>query len=121
MGLTDFLMKALELGGSDIFIVPGSPVMAKVHGSVVPLSDERVLPAGTEDLIDEAYLMCNREKNMLEEHGDDDFSFSMERLSRFRCNVYRQRGTLAATLRAVTFGLPDPKDLQIPDMVMELT
>ena len=121
MELTELLKKMLIMGGSDMFIVPGSPVMAKVHGSVMPVSDERVLPAGTEELIDAAYVMCNRDKRMLDEHGDDDFSFSMEQLSRFRCNVYRQRGTLAATLRAVTFGLPDPKDLQIPDLVMELT
>ena len=111
----------LELGGSDMFIVPGSPVMAKVHGAAVPVSDERVLPAGTEDLIRQAYEMCNRDMKMISESGDDDFSFSMEQLARFRCNVYMQRGTLAAVLRAVTFGLPDPRELQIPDMVMELT
>ena len=121
MQLVDLLKRTLEMDGSDMFIVPGSPVMAKVHGSVKPVADERVMPEDTVRLIDEAYEMCNRDKHMLKEHGDDDFSFSMQNLSRFRCNVYQQRGTLAATLRVVTFGLPDPKTLQIPDLVMELT
>ena len=121
MELKQLLEKTLQLDGSDMFIVPGSQVMAKVHGAVEPVSEERVMPADTMRLIDEAYEICNRDKKMLLENGDDDFSFSLERLSRFRCNVYMQRGTVAATLRVVTFGLPDPKDLQIPDLVMDLT
>ena len=53
--------------------------------------------------------------------GDDDFSFAIHDLSRVRCNVYRQRGTLAATCRIVAFGLPDPKALHIPDAVLQLS
>ncbi len=121
MELMQLLKKTLELDGSDMFIVPGSPVMAKVHGAIQPVSEERTLPADTEALIDSAYAMCRRDKKMLEENGDDDFSFSMEHMSRFRCNVYQQRGTLAATFRVVAFGLPDPKKLLIPDLVMDLT
>jgi len=41
-------------------------------------------------------------------------------VSRFRCNIYRQRGTLAAVLRVVAFGLPDPAERHIPDLVMDL-
>ena len=121
MDLMQLLKRTLELDGSDMFIVPGSQVMAKVHGSVAAVSDERVMPADTERLIDEAYVLSGRDKRMLEENGDDDFSFSMEHMSRFRCNVYQQRGTLAATMRVVAFGLPDPSELLIPDLVMGLT
>lgn len=121
MELTQLLQKTLELDGSDMFIVPGAPVMAKVHGAVTPLSEERMMPADTAKLVDEAYALASRERQTLEANGDDDFSFSLQRLARFRCNVYRQRGTLAATCRVVAFGLPDPKQLGIPDMVMDLT
>ena len=74
-----------------------------------------------ETLIREAYEAAKRETRVLEEEGDDDFSFAIHDLSRVRCNVYRQRGTLAATCRIVAFGLPDPKALHIPDAVLQLS
>lgn len=51
-------------------------------------------------------------------HGDDDFSFSVVGLSRFRVSTYKQRGSLAAVIRVVYFDLPDYKALHIPDAVM---
>lgn len=115
----ELLKKTLEMKGSDIFIVPGSPAMAKVHGTLVPLTQERLGVADTQRLIESTYaLAAHRDPKLLETDGDDDFSFSMERISRFRCNAYRQRGSLAATYRVVTFGLPDPAALGIPELVM---
>lgn len=99
--------------------MPGSPAMAKVHGTLVPLTQERLGVADTQRLIESTYaLAAHRDPKLLETDGDDDFSFSMERISRFRCNAYRQRGSLAATYRVVTFGLPDPAALGIPELVM---
>ncbi len=120
MELKELLKKAYELQGSDIFIVPGAHVTCKVKGTMVPLTDEIVKPAGTDLLVREAYEMARRDIAKLDEEGDDDFSFSLMGLSRFRCNVYYQRGTKAATLRMVAFGLPDPHELGIPDMIMDL-
>lgn len=121
MGLIEILQKTLDRGGSDLFIIPGSPAMAKCRGQLVPVTEERLLPDDTRQIIDETYEMAgNRGKEILTKVGDDDFSFSMNRQARFRCNVYRQRGTLAATYRVVTFGLPDPNSLGIPPMVIDL-
>lgn len=121
MELTKLLQETLRLGGSDLFLIPGSVPVCKVKGMNVPLSDERLLPDTTDALIEQTYVLArNRKMDNLEEYGDDDFSFSLERLSRFRCNVYRQRGSMAATYRVVSFGLPDPKALAIPDMVIDL-
>ena len=122
MELLDILKRTLDMGGSDIFIVPGSPVTAKVRGQMVPVFPERVMPEDTERLIRQTYALAkNRGMEQLLSEGDDDFSFSMERLCRFRCNAYRQRGTLAAAYRVVTFGLPDPRQLAIPDLVIDLS
>lgn len=122
MELQTILKKTLEMDGSDVFIVPGAPVMAKVKGRLEAVSDARVMPVDTEDLIRQTYALANgRGMDMLLEGGDDDFSFSLERLCRFRCNAYHQRGTLAAAYRVVAFGLPDYKKLGIPELVMELT
>ena len=121
MELRDILHKASELGGSDIFIVPGARVTCKVKGAMVPLTDDVVMPSGSEELVRAAYELAHRDIAKLHEEGDDDFSFALAGLSRFRCNAYIQRGSIAATCRMVAFGLPDPKSLGIPDMVMDLT
>lgn len=122
MELMQILKKALELKGSDIFIIPGSPVVAKVNGLMVTICDERIKPEESRELIRQTYeLAQNRDMNQLFENGDDDFSFSVKELCRFRCNAYQQRGTLAATFRVVAFGLPDPTKLGIPDPIMQLT
>ena len=72
-------------------------------------------------MIAEIYRLAGtRESASLERTGDDDFSFSLADVSRFRCNAYRQRGTLAAVLRVVPFGLPDAGTLHIPPEVMSL-
>lgn len=121
MELKQILQKALDLDGSDVFIVPGSPAMVKVSGRLVPATEDRITPQDTEELIAQSYeLANNRAPDQLKEMGDDDFSFSLEHLCRFRCNVYRQRGTLAVAYRVVAFGLPDPKNMGIPDLVMRL-
>ena len=121
MGLTDLLGIALQKDASDVFIVPGSPVMAKVKGTLFPISEKGMSPRETDELIREAYVLAHRDPALLLNSGDDDFSFAVMGLSRFRCNSYRQRGTLAATLRVVAFGLPDPVAINIPSQVMNLT
>ena len=58
MELTQILQKALEIGGSDIFLIPGSAATAKVKGHLVQLTEEKLLPADTADMIREAYGMA---------------------------------------------------------------
>lgn len=122
MELKEILRKTVEMGGSDIFIIPGSPVKAKVNGHMIALEGERVMPAESKSLIEQTYKMAqDRDMHQLLENGDDDFSFSLEKLCRFRCNAYQQRGTLAATYRVVAFGLPNPQEIGIPEQIIDLT
>ena len=121
MELIRILEQALKLGGSDIFIVPGSPVEVKVRGSFIPVTEQKLTPKDTSALVGAAYELAFRDRELIDRTGDDDFSFSVKDLSRFRCNAYKQRGTVAATCRVVAFGLPDPKALGIPDTVIRLT
>ncbi|MBO2515892.1 MAG: type IV pili twitching motility protein PilT, partial [Clostridiales bacterium] len=121
MELTELFRMALGRGGSDVFFIPGSPVMVKVNGSLECLSPDRMMPREIDTLIDGIYAIANRERDQLESNGDDDFSFAIKDLARFRCNAYRQRGTFAATCRVVAFGQPDPVKLNIPPLVMNLS
>ena len=120
MGLTELLKRAVEQGGSDVFFIPGSPVTVKIESTMQPLSEEKLTPADTEKQVQGMYELAQRDYSLLEREGDDDFSFAIRDVSRFRCNAYRQRGTLAAICRIVNFELPDPARLHIPDIVMDL-
>ncbi|MDR3051974.1 MAG: PilT/PilU family type 4a pilus ATPase [Oscillospiraceae bacterium] len=115
------LTQVIERGGSDVYIVPGSHITAKINGMLVPLSEEKLTIQSCEQTISEIYKQSNnRDMSTLYTHGDDDFSLSLSQLGRFRCNIYKQRGSLAAVLRAVPFGLPDAKQYHIPDVVLNM-
>ena len=114
------LKSAVSMGGSDIFIVPGAEVTVRIENDMRHLSEGRMLPADTEKLVAEMYRLAHRDMAHLDENGDDDFSFAIMDVSRFRCNAYRQRGTIAAICRIVNFELPDPVARNIPNMVLDL-
>lgn len=79
------------------------------------------MPADIKRLIEEIYTMSGRDFGQCLAAGrDDDFSFSMSQWGRFRVNVFHQRGSLAAVIRVIRFGLPDPVQLGIPDEVLSL-
>ena len=118
--LDELLRDAMKMEGSDVFIIPFSPVSTKANGKMVAISEEKVTLPEVQTLIDRAYELAGRNKQNLERDGDDDFSFAIRDVSRFRCNIYRQRGSLAAVFRVVAFGLPDPQKRHIPDLVMKL-
>ncbi len=118
--MIELLKKAVQMGGADIFVIPGAAVSVKVHNSLVPLTDRIMLPPDTEQLVQQMYDLAHRDIKQLDHAGDDDFSFAIKDVSRFRCNAYKQRGTLAAICRIVNFELPNPRDMSIPDIVMSL-
>ena len=118
--LDEILRKALQFQGSDVFVVPGSQIMTKANGRMIPITEARALPNDIAVLVDRAYELAGRNRETLQAEGDDDFSFAVRDLSRFRCNAYRQRGSLAMTCRVVAFGIPNPVDRNIPDVVMRL-
>ncbi|MBR2802673.1 MAG: PilT/PilU family type 4a pilus ATPase [Erysipelotrichaceae bacterium] len=120
MNIQEILATAVQTGASDIFLIAGLPVTLKCKGEHNRLSGDRLLPAGIEELVNQIYEISGRERTNLEKHIDDDFSFSISQFGRFRVNVFRQRGSLAAVLRVIQFGLPDPKALGIPESVLSL-
>lgn len=120
MEVLDYLKKAVEDGASDIFFLAGSPATAKVEGRIVRLAEERLLPDNTRQLIGQIYELAKRSTEHYEATGDDDFSFAVRGVARFRVNAYRQRGSWAAVIRTVAFHIPDWRDLNIPEEVMKL-
>ncbi|MCD8337863.1 MAG: PilT/PilU family type 4a pilus ATPase [Lachnospiraceae bacterium] len=118
--ITSFLKSAVEAEASDIFIVAGLPATYKVNGALHRFGD-RLMPADTERLIREIYQMAGgRPIEHFISSGDDDFSFAVPGLSRFRVSTYKQRGSFAAVIRVIAFDLPKPEDLSIPPIVLSL-
>ena len=118
--LMDYLTRAAQDGASDLFIVPGAPVSIKLEGQITPVGEEKVMPSLGEELIGEIYALAGRNMDEFRCTGDDDFSFSVAGLARFRVNTYKQRGSCAAVIRVVAFDIPDWKELHIPKPVMDL-
>lgn len=122
--IEDILQKALALEGSDIFIIPGSRISVKSNGRIFPIEEDaqKVTPAMTEQLLRQIYAREKRDIDPLLKNGDEDFSFSIpgENGGRFRCSAYKQRNSLAAVLRVVSFTLPDSETMHIPKAVMDL-
>ncbi len=116
-----FLQSATSAGASDIFVVAGLPISYKVNG-VMHTEGERLMPNDTELFIRNIYeLAGNRSIERFLETGDDDFSFAIPGLSRFRVSTYKQRGSLAAVIRIIAFELPRPDEIGIPPAVLSLT
>lgn len=120
MDLMELLKRVVEDEASDLFLVAGGPVCEKIDGHFCHLDEERLTSSDTESLIRTVYESAKRPMDHYLAAGDDDFSFSVSGLARFRVNAYRQRGSMAAVVRVVSFDIPDWRDLRIPEQVMEL-
>ncbi len=120
MNVTEILERAVKERASDIFVVAGSALRFKIEGGMESRSENILKPDDTMDFVQKIYELAKRDMKSMES-GDDDFSFSLPGAARFRVNVYRQRGSVAAILRVVLFTLPDYKELGIPETVMELS
>ncbi|MBS1381487.1 MAG: PilT/PilU family type 4a pilus ATPase [Oscillospiraceae bacterium] len=120
MNTLEFLRAAVEEGASDLFVIAGLPFSMKCSGTLLRRDENRLSPEDTASFIDGIYELAHRGKGAAFSRGDDDFSFSLPGVSRFRASVYQQRGTLAAVIRIVRFELPDPAQLGIPGGVLSL-
>ena len=119
MDVKELLTQAVQEGASDIFIVAGLPVSYRQEGVIIKKSDQRLMPSDTTEILRQIYeLDVHADFEKLLTMGDDDFSFAIPGLSRFRVNAYKQRGTLSAVIRIITFSLPSPEELGIPDSII---
>ncbi len=121
MKVEDLLGLAVEKQAGDIFLIPGMPFSYKIGGRIIYQGEEKIYPDEMDQMITELYRVANnRDMGRVRTHGDDDFSFALPGVARFRANVFRQRSSLAAVIRVVNFYLPDPEELNIPRTVIDV-
>ncbi len=119
MSIVDTLKTITENEASDVFIIAGLPLTYKSHGQMFKVSTDKLMPADTDEFITEIYALAqNRNMERLRKCGDDDFSFALKGVARFRINAFKQRGSLSAVIRIITFSIPDPKSRNIPDDII---
>lgn len=118
--LQNYLQKAVADHASDLFFIAGCPISEKVDGHILPLEENKLTPADTQGLIHNIYTLSGRSIDRYLETGDDDFSFALPGISRFRVNTYRQRNSFAAVVRVVSFDIPKWEEINIPPQVMDI-
>lgn len=121
MDIVELLGIAVNKQASDIFLVAGMPLSYKVGGRIEYYKEEKLFPDQIDEMITQLYTIAGkRSMAKIQETGDDDFSFALPHLSRFRANVFRQRGSLAAIIRIITFDLPDYEKLHLPRTIIDV-
>ena len=116
----DLLTIMIERGASDLHITTGTPPQIRLHGKLTPLTQfERLTPQDTQRL---AYSVLNEgQKQKFEEDNELDLSFGIQGLARFRCNVYRQRGAVAAAIRVIPIKIRSFDELGLPPVIEQLS
>lgn len=114
----DLLRNMVERGGSDLFITVGAPPSAKIHGEVVPLTDQRLTPAHTQVLV--RAMMNDKQSAEFDRSQECNFGISLEQVSRFRVNAFTQRGSVGMVLRTIQTQIPNFEDMRLPLQLKEI-
>jgi twitching motility protein PilT len=118
MNLHEMLKEMFERGASDLHLTVGVPPMLRLHGQISPLGDVPLAPAETKSL---AYsVLSDAQKRQFEEEKELDLSFGIKGLSRFRANLYNQRGAVGMAIRAIPYAIRPFEELGLPKIVADL-
>ena len=117
--LNEILIQSVKERASDIHLTSGRAPSYRVDGVLAPIMGERLTPQMLENIL--LPRIDKRHREELEETGQTDFAYAISGVGRFRVNVFKQRGTLAAVMRSLPFNIPEPEDLGIPREVVEMT
>jgi len=117
--IIDILTSAVEQGASDVHLAAGVPPVFRVNGALKPWGTAPLSASDTKELT--YSMMEEKHRIQLERKGEADFAYSVPAVGRFRANVFMQRGTIAAAVRALNTVIPDPSTLGLPESVVEVT
>jgi twitching motility protein PilT len=117
--IEDLMEQLVEMGGSDMHIQAGAPVYFRVSGKLGPIGDEPLSPQDCQKLI--FSMLNNTQRKELEQNWELDCSYGVKGLARFRVNVYKERGSYAACLRALSSKIPNFDQMGLPEIVRDMT
>lgn len=116
--LKQLLESAVRQTGSDIHLCEGQPPVFRIHGQLVRQGEVPLTLSDLERFVDE--MTPPEKRGEFQTNGEVDFSYSVQGLSRFRVNLYRQRGSLAIALRVIPFRVQTVAELGLPPVLESL-
>jgi twitching motility protein PilT len=116
--LYDLLKMMVERGGSDLHITTGSSPRLRIDGKLVSIDHPTLSPADTKALC--YSVLTDAQKHKFEENNELDLSFAIKGVSRFRANIFMQRGAVAGAFRLIPFDIRTFKDLGLPEIMNEI-
>jgi len=117
--LHQLLKTMIEKGASDLHITTGSAPLLRIDGSIVPLKLPPLSPIDTKQL---CYSVLTEEQKVhFEKNNELDLSFGVKNLSRFRANIFMQRGAIAGAFRAIPFKISSFEELGLPPVIAEIS
>ncbi|MBF8280080.1 MAG: yggR [candidate division NC10 bacterium] len=118
MNLHEMLKEMVDRGASDLHLTTGAPPTLRLHGLMLPLGETPLTQAETKSL---AYsVLTDAQKQKFEEEKELDLSFGIKGLSRFRANVYVQRGAVGIAIRTIPYAIRTFEELGLPKGVADL-
>ncbi|MGB9716388.1 MAG: type IV pilus twitching motility protein PilT [Thermodesulfovibrionales bacterium] len=116
--LYDLLKLMVERGASDLHITTGSPPRLRIDGKLVPIDHPVLTPSDTKALC--YSVLTDAQKHRFEENNELDLSFAIKGVSRFRANIFMQRGAVAGAFRLIPFEIKSFKELGLPEILNEI-
>lgn len=117
--LHQLLKTMIERGASDLHITAGTPPQLRIDGVLVPLDLPTLTPPETKMLC--YSVLTDAQKHRFEEENELDLSFGVKELSRFRANIFVQRGAVAGAFRTIPFKILSFDELGLPAVVEEIS
>jgi len=117
--MTEIFRAAISRGASDIHIKSGDVIRARLHGALVPLTEQRL----SHDQVRQLALRLiphERHKALIDEMLDYDCSWGLPGLGRFRVNILRQRGSFMIVMRIIPIDIPTFDDLKLPPVMKRI-
>jgi twitching motility protein PilT len=116
--LPELLKTTVDMSGSDLHLTTATPPQVRVHGKLERLPMPELSPADTKQL---AYsVLTDAQKKRFEESLELDFSFGIKGMARFRCNMFNQRGAVAAVYRLIPERIRTFDELGLPKVLATL-
>jgi twitching motility protein PilT len=118
--IEDLMIELVKNGGSDLHLASGHPPFGRFNGELRPIRHQQIL---SEDSCNRLIfdLLNNSQRKQLEQNLELDCSYGLQGVARFRVNVYRQKGSYAACLRALGNSIPAIEKLGVPPIVEEIS
>src|SRR3972149_10626535 len=115
LSLDDLLKFMTKKGASDLHLKPTRPPLLRLQGKLVPIKSVALKPKDIEEMVMPLLNAWQRKK--FEERQSVDLGYGVMGVARFRCNIYQQRGSIAAVFRRIPFEIKNYDELNLPEVV----